>query len=92
MAIALTPTQEQRLQQLVDKGHYDSLDPALAAALELLEERDRQYEQWVAETRQQLQVGITELDRGEGLDSEVVIERLQEKLQQARERSRPPSR
>jgi antitoxin ParD1/3/4 len=92
MAIALTPTQEQRLQQLVDKGHYDSLDTALAEALELLEERDRQYEQWVAETRQQLQVGITELDRGEGLDSEVVIERLQEKLQQARERSLPPSR
>jgi len=45
MAIALTPNQENRLQQLVDKGHYDSVDAALAAALELLEERDRQYEQ-----------------------------------------------
>lgn len=88
MAIALTPNQENRLQQLVDKGHYDSLDAALAAALELLEERDRQYEQWVTETREKLQVGIAELDRGEGLDSEVVIGRLQEKLRQARERSR----
>lgn len=87
MAIALTPNQEHRLQQLVDKGHYDSVDAALAAALELLEERDRQYEQWVTETREKLQVGITELDRGEGLDSEVVIGRLQEKLRQARERS-----
>ena len=45
MTIALTPTQEHRLQQLVDKGHYDTLDAALAAALELLEARDRHYEQ-----------------------------------------------
>lgn len=87
MAIALTPNQENRLQQMVDKGHYDSVDAALAAALELLEERDRQYEQWVTETREKLQVGIAELDRGEGLDGEVVIGRLQEKLRQARERS-----
>lgn len=87
MAIALTPNQEHRLQQLVDKGHYDSVDAALAAALELLEERDQQYEQWVTETREKLQVGIAELDHGEGLDSEVVIGRLQEKLRQARERS-----
>jgi antitoxin ParD1/3/4 len=87
MAIALTPNQENRLQQMVDKGHYDSVDAALAAALELLEERDRQYEQWVTETREKLQVGIAELDHGEGLDGEVVIGRLQEKLRQARERS-----
>ncbi len=87
MAIALTPNQENRLQQMVDKGHYESVDAALAAALELLEERDRQYEQWVTETREKLQVGIAELDRGEGLDGEVVIGRLQEKLRQARERS-----
>jgi antitoxin ParD1/3/4 len=87
MAIALTPNQENRLQQMVDKGHYESVDAALAAALELLEERDRQYEKWVTETREKLQDGIAELDRGEGLDGEVVIGRLQEKLRQARERS-----
>lgn len=87
MSITLTPYQERRLQQLVDKGHYKSVDAALIAALELLEERNRQYEQWVTETRGKLQVGIAELDDGKGLDSEVVIGQLQKKLRQARKRS-----
>ncbi|MEM6868651.1 MAG: hypothetical protein AAF528_09755 [Cyanobacteria bacterium P01_C01_bin.121] len=41
-----------------------------------VEERDQQYEQWPTETGEKLQVGISELDRGEGLDGEAVIERL----------------
>ena len=41
--------------------------------------------QWVEETQQKVEVAIEQLDRGEGIDGEVVIERLRSKLRQARE-------
>lgn len=85
MSIALTLTQEQLLERLVRTGRYGSMAEALSAALQLLEERERHYQQWLEETRQKVQVGLDELDRGEGLDSEAVIERLREKLRNARE-------
>lgn len=79
MMIALTPTQEQLLDRLIRTGRYSS------AALQLLEERERErhYEQWLEETRQKVQVGLDELERGESLDGQVVIERLREKLRNA---------
>lgn len=85
MSIALTPTQEQLLDRLIRTGRYSSAAEVLSAALQLLEERERHYEQWLEETRQKVQVGLDELDRGEGLDGDVVMERLREKLRNARE-------
>jgi antitoxin ParD1/3/4 len=84
MSIALTPTQEQLLDRLVRTGRYGSAAEVLSAALQLLEEQERHYEQWLEETRRKVQVGIDELECGEGLDGEVVIERLREKLRNAR--------
>jgi antitoxin ParD1/3/4 len=84
MSIALTPTQEQLLDRLIRTGRYSSAAEVLSAALQLLEEQERHYEQWLEETRQKVQVGIDELERGEGLNGEVVIERLREKLRKTR--------
>ncbi len=80
MSLALTPTQEQLLARLMGTGRYGSATEVLSAALQLLEKREQHYEQWLEETRQKVQVGIDELERGEGLEGEVVIERLRQKL------------
>jgi antitoxin ParD1/3/4 len=53
--------------------------------LRLLEERDKQYEKWVEETREKVAVGIAQLDRGEGLDGEAVVARILERFKQARQ-------
>ena len=87
MSIALTPIQEQLLERLVSTGRYGSAAEVLDTALQLLEERERYYEQWLEETRQKIQVGIDELERKEGLDGEAVVERLREKLRRAREQA-----
>jgi len=85
MTIALTTTQEQLIERLVNTGRYSNVSEAIDTALQLLEEREHHYAQWLEETRQKVQVGLDELDRGEGIDGEVVVERLREKLRNARE-------
>ncbi|WP_238544322.1 hypothetical protein [Gloeocapsa sp. PCC 73106] len=52
--------------------------------MKLLDEWEKGYQNWVEETRQQVEVAAQSLDRGEGIDGEVVVERLREKLHQAR--------
>jgi antitoxin ParD1/3/4 len=87
MSIALTPIQEQLLAKLVSTGRYDNTAEALNAALQLLEAKERHYEQWLEETQQKIQVGVAQLERGESLDGEAVVERLREKLRMAREQA-----
>ena len=42
------------------------------------------YEQWLIETRHKVEVALQQIDRGEILNGEVVIDRLHQKLAQAR--------
>lgn len=79
MSITLNSEQERFIQEKLQDGKYRSPDEVLAEAFRLLEERDKQYEQWLNETREKVAVGLAELERGEGLDGETVIAKLQEK-------------
>jgi len=85
MSITLKPEQEQFIQKKVTSGKYQSADEVISEALRLLEERDRDYEQWVESTREKVSLGIEELDSGLGLEGETVISQLQARLQNARE-------
>ncbi|NJK62323.1 MAG: hypothetical protein HC921_06195 [Synechococcaceae cyanobacterium SM2_3_1] len=58
----------------------------MEVALALLEQQKDQHRQWLEETRRKIQIGIDELDRREGIEGKVVMERLQAKLRQARDR------
>ncbi len=46
----------------------------------LLQQKDQHYQQWVKETQDKLNIGIEQLNRGEGIDSEIVINRLKSKF------------
>lgn len=84
MPTSLTSSQEALLQRLVDAGRFQNASEALETALRLLEEEEQHYQKWLIETKRKLTIGIDELDRGEGLNGEAVIERLQAKIRQAR--------
>jgi predicted transcriptional regulator len=59
-----------------DYSYYE----VIVEALRLLEERDKEYEKWLEAAKEKVAIGMAQLDRGEGLNGEVVIARLREKL------------
>jgi antitoxin ParD1/3/4 len=85
MNIALQPEQEQFIQSQIDKGRLKSADEAVFQAFKLLEEKYRDYESWIEETRDKVEVAIAELDRGEGVELDVAMDRLQRKFQSAKD-------
>ena len=51
----------------------------------VFEQLQPEYDQWVMETRLKIEEGIESLEKGEGVDSDIVIARLRSKLHRARE-------
>lgn len=83
MTIALQPEQEAFIQRQLATGQYADASAVIAAALHLLEKR-REYDRWVEDVREKVDLAAEQLDRGEGVDGEVVISQLREKMRQAR--------
>jgi len=85
MNVTLKSEQAELIQQQINSGKYQTPEEVIAEALQLLDRRDREYENWVEETRQKVDIAIEELRQGEGIDGEVVIAQLKDKLKQARQ-------
>jgi antitoxin ParD1/3/4 len=85
MNIALKPEQEQFIQSQIDRGRFKSADEAVSQAFKLLENQEREYQSWIEDTRQKVEVAVAELDRGEGIELDLVIDRLHQKFQSAKE-------
>lgn len=83
MNISLTPELEQLVKDKVSSGKYNSVSEVMGEALRLLEERDRIREQRLAELKAKIQVGIEELERGEGIDGEEVFAEIEEDIRRA---------
>ncbi|MEA5599798.1 ribbon-helix-helix domain-containing protein [Nostoc sp. UHCC 0252] len=85
MNIQIKPELEQIIQAQIATGRYSNPEEVISKALKLLLECEKGYQQWVEETREKVEVAIDQLDRGEGIDGEVVVEQLRGKLRKARE-------
>ena len=83
MNISLTPELEQLVKDKVNSGRYHSVSEVMGEALRLLDERDRVQEQRLAELKAKIQVGIEELERGEGIDGEEVFAEIEEDIRRA---------
>ncbi|WP_375470154.1 type II toxin-antitoxin system ParD family antitoxin [uncultured Nostoc sp.] len=85
MNIILKPEIEQFIQAQIATGRYANAEEVISQALKLLEKQDKEYQEWVEETRQKVDVAIAELERGEGLDGETVVMQILDRFQKARE-------
>ena len=82
MNIQIKPELEQIIQAQIATGRYTNPEDVISKALKLLLEWDKGYQNWVEETREKVDVAIEQLDRGEGINGEVVISQLREKNKQ----------
>ena len=78
--ITLKQEQETFIQEKLNSGEYNNIDEIITEALLLLQQKDKHYQQWVKETQDKLNIGIEQLDAGQGIDSEIVINRLKNKI------------
>lgn len=65
MEVALTPELEALIHEEVESGRYPSAGEVIRDALRLLRRRSEHPEQELDALRQEIQIGIEELDRGE---------------------------
>ena len=83
--LTITPEHEQLIQNHLDTGRYANAEEVLAIALQLLARLDTEHQTWIEETRQQIAIGIAELDRGEGIDGTAAMEGYLQQFQAARQ-------
>ena len=85
MTIELKPEQEKFLQAQIATGKYSSTEEVIDKMFSVFEQLQTEYDSWVTETRQKVDLATEEIERGEGVDGEAAIAELLKKFQQARE-------
>lgn len=83
--LTITPEHEKLIQNHLDTGRYGNAEEVLEIALQLLARLDTEHQAWIEETRQQIAIGIAELDRGEGIDGATAMEGYLQQFQAARQ-------
>lgn len=81
--ITLTLAQEQIVKHQVTTGQYTNAEEVIDVALQLLKFLDAEALVWLKETQHKIQTGLEELDRGEGVDGAIVMERLLQRFDNA---------
>jgi antitoxin ParD1/3/4 len=84
MILTIKPELENFIQQEMLSGKYASPNEVIEAALSLLEHKNLA-DTWAAEIGEKIDVAVAQIDRGEGLDGQEVIDRLRSKLRAAKE-------
>jgi antitoxin ParD1/3/4 len=84
MAIVLKPEQEQFIQSQIDAGQFSNPEQVIDTAFRLLEQQSAEYLQWANEVREKVIIARDEVDRGEVLDGETVVNDILERFRQAR--------
>lgn len=82
MSIELKPEQEKFIEAQVANGKYNSPQEVVDRMFVIFERFQDDYEEWLEDTRQKIEEGIESLDKGEGIDGQLVINRLRKRLHQ----------
>ncbi len=85
MEILLKPEHQKFIQAQIATGKFTNADEVVDVAFRLLEKLGHEYSQWIAETREKVDIARAELDRGEGLDGETTVNQILERFQKTRE-------
>lgn len=84
MTIELKPEQEKFLKAQVATGKYNSPQEVVDKMFLVFERIQGDYEEWLEKTQIKIAEGIESLERGEGIDGEIVINQLRQKLHETK--------
>ncbi|NCS24938.1 MAG: type II toxin-antitoxin system ParD family antitoxin [Microcystis aeruginosa BS13-02] len=84
MNIQLKPNQEKFIEEQLKSDRFNNVEQLIDTALHLLSHINEDYLQWREETGHQIDIAVAELDNGEGLEVETVINNILEKFQKGR--------
>ncbi|HEY0153596.1 MAG TPA: type II toxin-antitoxin system ParD family antitoxin [Longimicrobium sp.] len=87
MNVSLPPELERWLSEKVDGDRYKSVSDVVREGLLLLQVREEEQAIRFASLRADIQSGLDQLDRGEGLDGEEVFEQVLAGIGRAEKRS-----
>jgi antitoxin ParD1/3/4 len=76
MNVSLTPELERRIAQKVDSGLYTTASEVVREGLRLLFAADERHESRLARLRADIQIGLDELDQGQGVPGDEVMAEL----------------
>ncbi len=82
MEITLNKQQEQFIANQLAQGNFTNPDEVVTVAFRLLEKLQTDYQDWLTETRDKLDIAALELDRGEAVDGETVVLEILQRFQQ----------
>ena len=85
MNIQLKPNQEKFIEEQLKSGRFDNVEQLIDTALHLLSNINEDYLEWREGTGHQIDIAVAELDNGEGLEVETVINNILEKFQKERQ-------
>ena len=73
MNVSLTRELEEYISRKIDSGLYKSASEVIREALRLLREKDQVDRGTLAELHREIQTGLDQLDRGEGIPGAQVL-------------------
>lgn len=76
MNVSLTPELEELIQPRVRSGRYTSASEVVREALRLLDDRDELRALRIDELRARVAAGLDSLDRGTGVDGDLVFDEI----------------
>lgn len=78
MSLNIPPEVERAIRERVELGQYESTGDVLRAALEALGDRELNCGLTLEELRQEVQIGLDDLDEGRSMSRDEVLTRLRE--------------
>ncbi len=86
MNVTLSGKVEQFVLEEVTRGHYESAQEVVREGLRLLHERSLVEAQQRVRLNEQIEKGLAQLDRGEGIPGDQVFRALREKSRKRRDK------
>ena len=80
MKIHLFPEHEAFIREKVASGEYDAPDDVITAALDCFQQLEQFRALRLEQLRREIDIGIAQLDRGEGRDADDVFDRVRRRI------------